>query len=41
MIIGFAYSMNILRNNLYQKTISHMDSKNIYGKLKNKLIALI
>ena len=41
MIIGFTYSMNTLRNNLYQKTISHMDAKNIYGKLKTKLIALI
>ena len=41
MIIGFTYSMNNLRNNLYQKTISHMDAKNIYGKLKNKLITLI
>ena len=41
MIIGFTYSMNNLRNNLYQKTISHMDAKNIYGKLKTKLIALI
>ena len=41
MIIGFTYSMNNLRNNLYQKTISHIDAKNIYGKLKNKLISLI
>ena len=41
MIIGFTYSMNNLRNNLYQKTISHMDAKNIYGKLKMKLISLI
>ena len=41
MIIGFTYSMNNLRNNLYQKTISHMDAKNIYGKLKLKLISLI
>ena len=41
MIIGFTYSMNNLRNNLYQKTISHIDAKNIYGKLKTKLIALI
>ena len=46
MIIGFTYSMNTLRNNLYQKTISHIDAKNIYGKLKNgklktKLIQLI
>ena len=29
MIIGFTYSMNNLRNSLYQKTISHMDAKNI------------
>ena len=41
MIIGFTYSMNTLRNNLYQKTISHIDAKNIYGKLKTKLIQLI
>ena len=41
MIIGFTYSMNNLRNSLYQKTISHMDAKNIYGKLKMKLISLI
>ena len=41
MIIGFTYSMNTLRNNLYQKTISHIDAKNIYGKLKTKLISLI
>ena len=41
MIIGFTYSMNNLRNSLYQKTISHMDAKNIYGQLKNKLISLI
>ena len=41
MIIGFTYSMNNLRNNLYQKTISHIDAKNIYGKLKTKLIQLI
>ena len=41
MIINFTYSMNNLRNNLYQKTISHIDAKNIYGKLKNKLISLI
>ena len=40
MIIGFTYSMNNLRNNLYQKTISHIDAKNIYGKLKTKLISL-
>ena len=41
MIINFTYSMNTLRNNLYQKTISHIDAKNIYGKLKTKLISLI
>ena len=41
MIIGFTYSMNTLRNNLYQKTISHMDAKNYYGKLKMKLMSLI
>ena len=41
MIISFTYSMNTLRNNLYQKTISHIDAKNIYGKLKTKLIQLI
>ena len=41
MIIGFTYSMNNLRNSLYQKTISHMDAKNIYGKMKMKLISLI
>ena len=41
MIIGFTYSMNNLRNNLYQKTISHMDAKNYYGKLKMKLMSLI
>ena len=41
MIIGFTYSMNTLRNNIYQKTISHIDAKNIYGKLKTKLISLI
>ena len=41
MIIGFTYSMNNLRNSLYQKTISHMDAKNIYGQLKTKLISLI
>ena len=41
MIIGFTYAMNTLRNNLYQKTISHIDAKNIYGKLKTKLISLI
>ena len=41
MIIGFTYSMNNLRNSLYQKTVSHMDAKNIYGKLKMKLISLI
>ena len=41
MIIGFTYSMNNLRNSLYQKTISHMDAKNIYGQLKMKLISLI
>ena len=41
MIIGFTYSMNNLRNNLYQKTISHIDAKNYYGKLKMKLMSLI
>ena len=41
MIISFTYSMNNLRNSLYQKTISHIDAKNIYGKLKNKLISLV
>ena len=41
MIIGFTYSMNNLRNNLYQKTVSHMDAKNYYGKLRMKLISLI
>ena len=41
MIIGFTYSMNNLRNSLYQKTISHMNAKNIYGKMKMKLISLI
>ena len=41
MIIGFTYSMNNLRNNLYQKTVSHMDAKNLYGKLKMKLMSLI
>ena len=41
MIIGFTYSMNNLRNSLFQKTVSHMDAKNIYGQLKNKLITLI
>ena len=41
MIIGFTYSMNNLRNSLYQKTVSHMDAKNIYGKMKMKLISLI
>ena len=41
MIIGFTYSMNNLRNNLYEKKISHIDAKNIYGKLKTKLISLI
>ena len=41
IIIGFTYSMNNLRNNLYEKKISHIDAKNIYGKLKTKLISLI
>ena len=41
MIIGFTYSMNNLRNSLYQKTISHMDAKNIYGQLKTKLMSLV
>ena len=41
MIIGFTYSMNNLRNSLYQKSISHMDAKNIFGQLKIKLISLI
>ena len=41
MIINFTYSMNNLRNSLFQKTISHTDAKNIYSKLKMKLIALI
>ena len=41
MIIGFTYSMNNLRNNLYEKKISHIDAKNIYVKLKTKLISLI
>ena len=41
MIIGFTYSMNNLRNNLYQKTVSHMDAKSIYGKLKMKLMSLV
>ena len=40
MIIGFTYSMNNLRNSLYQKTVSHMDAKNIYGQLKMKLMSL-
>ena len=41
MIINFTYSMNNLRNNLYQKTISHINAKNIYGKLKNELMSLV
>ena len=41
MIIGFTYSMNNLRNNLYQKTVSHIDAKNIFGKLRMKLMSLV
>ena len=41
MIIGFTYSMNNLRNSLYQKTVSHMDAKSIYGKLRMKLMSLV
>ena len=41
MIISFTYSMNNLRNSLFQKTISHTDAKNIYSKLKMKLISLV
>ena len=33
--------INNLRNSLFQKTISHTDAKNIYSKLKMKLISLV
>ena len=41
MVINFSYSMNNLRDSIFKKTISNLDSKNIFSKLKNKLISIV
>ena len=41
MIISFSYSMNNLRDSISKSSISNTESKNLYIKLRNKLIDLV
>ena len=41
MIISFSYSMNNLRDSISKCSISNTESKNLYVKLRNKLIDLV
>ena len=41
MIISFSYSMNNLRDSINKSSISNTESKNLYVKLRNKLIDLV
>ena len=41
MVINFSYSMNNLRDSIYKKSTNNNESKNVFTKLKNKLISLV
>ena len=41
MVINFSYSMNNLRDSIYKKSISNLESKSFFTKLKNKLVSLV
>jgi len=41
MVLNFSYSMNNLRDSIYKKSTNNNESKNVFTKLKNKLISLV
>ena len=41
MVINFSYSMNNLRDSIYKKSTNNNESKNVFTKLKNKLLSLV
>ena len=41
MVINFSYSMNNLRDSIYKKSTNNNESKNVFTKLKNKLVSLV